>query len=197
MAGKSIAVLGAGLIGNLVAQAAKGMGASKVLITDVSDWRLDKVKEVGGAETTFCQIEFENGFKVSYSGTMRAIGLETGYQCNWNLQTDRATVKWEYDGELELAVSPGLPCKLTQQFDFPGFDRFGVLAEMKKALAGQPSNLPTVQDHVKSLAMSFAVLESAKENKRVYLADPKPFVRSIFRFHPIWRFYFERSMWPS
>ena len=40
--GMNIAVLGAGPIGNLVAQAAKGMGAAKVMITDVSDLRLDK-----------------------------------------------------------------------------------------------------------------------------------------------------------
>ena len=45
--GMNIAVLGAGPIGNLVAQAAKGLGAAKVMITDVSDYRLEKVKECG------------------------------------------------------------------------------------------------------------------------------------------------------
>ena len=40
--GMNIAVLGAGPIGNLVAQSAKGMGAAKVMITDVSDLRLEK-----------------------------------------------------------------------------------------------------------------------------------------------------------
>ena len=39
VAGMNIAVLGAGPIGNLVAQAAKGMGAAKVMITDISDLR--------------------------------------------------------------------------------------------------------------------------------------------------------------
>lgn len=47
VAGMNIAVLGAGPIGNLVAQAAKGMGAAKVLITDISDLRLAKAKECG------------------------------------------------------------------------------------------------------------------------------------------------------
>ena len=42
--GMNIAVLGAGPIGNLVAQAAKGLGAAKVMITDVSDYRLEKAK---------------------------------------------------------------------------------------------------------------------------------------------------------
>lgn len=38
--GKKVVVIGAGPIGNLVAQAAKGMGAAEVMITDVSDYRL-------------------------------------------------------------------------------------------------------------------------------------------------------------
>ena len=45
--GMNITVIGAGPIGNLVAQSAKGMGAAKVMITDVSDLRLEKAKECG------------------------------------------------------------------------------------------------------------------------------------------------------
>ena len=45
--GMKIAVLGAGPIGNLVAQAAKGLGAESVLITDVSDYRLELAGKVG------------------------------------------------------------------------------------------------------------------------------------------------------
>lgn len=45
--GLKIAVLGAGPIGILVAQTAKGMGAESVLITDISDIRLAKAKECG------------------------------------------------------------------------------------------------------------------------------------------------------
>ncbi len=45
--GAKIAVLGAGPIGILVAQTAKGLGAESVMITDVSDLRLEKAKECG------------------------------------------------------------------------------------------------------------------------------------------------------
>lgn len=45
--GKNVVVLGAGTIGNLVAQAVKCRGAAKVLITDVSEYRLNKAKECG------------------------------------------------------------------------------------------------------------------------------------------------------
>jgi len=44
---KKVIVLGAGTIGNLVAQAAKGMGAEKVLISDISEFRLDIAKKCG------------------------------------------------------------------------------------------------------------------------------------------------------
>ena len=47
VSGMKIAVLGAGPIGNLVAQTAKGMGAEKVMITDVSQLRLDIAKKCG------------------------------------------------------------------------------------------------------------------------------------------------------
>jgi L-iditol 2-dehydrogenase len=49
--GMKIAVYGAGPIGNLVAQAAKGLGARKVLITDMSEWRL-KVALACGIDRT-------------------------------------------------------------------------------------------------------------------------------------------------
>jgi L-iditol 2-dehydrogenase len=45
--GKYILILGAGPIGNLVAQTAKARGAGKVMITDISDFRLQKALDCG------------------------------------------------------------------------------------------------------------------------------------------------------
>lgn len=47
VAGKKVVVLGAGPIGNLVAQSAKARGAEKVLITDLSGFRLQIARECG------------------------------------------------------------------------------------------------------------------------------------------------------
>lgn len=47
IAGKKILVLGAGPIGNLTAQTAKGMGAAGVMITDISGFRLDMAVKCG------------------------------------------------------------------------------------------------------------------------------------------------------
>jgi L-iditol 2-dehydrogenase len=47
VAGQKVLVLGAGPIGNLVAQVARGSGAAQVLITDVSDFRLGIARDCG------------------------------------------------------------------------------------------------------------------------------------------------------
>jgi len=57
--GHKIAVLGAGPIGNLVAQTAKSLGAAEVMITDVSDYRLSLAKSCG---VDFCINTKEENF---------------------------------------------------------------------------------------------------------------------------------------
>lgn len=52
LTGKNVVVLGAGTIGNLVAQVAKARWAKKVLVTDLSDFRLDIAKQCGIEHTS-------------------------------------------------------------------------------------------------------------------------------------------------
>ena len=49
---KNVVVLGAGTIGNLVAQVVRCRGAKKILITDISDFRLKVAKKCGIDETS-------------------------------------------------------------------------------------------------------------------------------------------------
>ena len=49
--GRNVVVSGAGTIGNLIAQFARARGAARVVITDVSDFRLAKARECGIADT--------------------------------------------------------------------------------------------------------------------------------------------------
>ena len=51
LAGRNVVVSGAGAIGNLVAQFARAAGARRVLITDVSDYRLEVARKCGIADT--------------------------------------------------------------------------------------------------------------------------------------------------
>lgn len=60
--GKNVVVSGAGTIGNLVAQFAKARGAKTVIITDVSEFRLEKARECNIKNTINVSKEsFEDG----------------------------------------------------------------------------------------------------------------------------------------
>lgn len=75
--GKNVVVSGAGTIGNLVAQFAKARGAAKVLITDISDFRLNIARQCGIAGTLNVKnTSFEEGAKAFFGNEGFHIGFE-------------------------------------------------------------------------------------------------------------------------
>jgi L-iditol 2-dehydrogenase/threonine 3-dehydrogenase len=70
-------VSGAGTIGNLVAQFAKARGAKKVLITDISNYRLQKAKECGIDEVlNVKEVPFTEGIKKIFGDEGFQVGME-------------------------------------------------------------------------------------------------------------------------
>ncbi len=55
VAGKRVLVLGAGTIGNLVGQSARAMGAAAVMVTDLSEYKLEMARQVGLAHAVNTQ----------------------------------------------------------------------------------------------------------------------------------------------
>jgi L-iditol 2-dehydrogenase/threonine 3-dehydrogenase len=75
--GKNVVVAGAGTIGNLVAQFAKARGAAKVLITDISDYRLNIAWQCGIEYTLNVKTtSFEEGIKSFFGNEGFQIGFE-------------------------------------------------------------------------------------------------------------------------
>ncbi|MHC4636891.1 MAG: zinc-dependent alcohol dehydrogenase [Planctomycetota bacterium] len=80
--GKNVVVLGAGTIGNLVAQVVRCRGAKKILITDISAFRLEIAKKCGIENTSNAQEESlaeakkrvfgDEGFDIAFE----AVGVE-------------------------------------------------------------------------------------------------------------------------
>jgi len=75
--GKNVVVSGAGTIGNLVAQFARARGAAQVLITDVSDYRLEIARECG-IEGVFnvAHGPFEEGVRAFFGSEGFQVGFE-------------------------------------------------------------------------------------------------------------------------
>jgi len=75
--GKNIVVSGAGTIGNLVAQFAMARGAAKVLITDISDYRLSIAKDCGiDGVLNVAATPFDLGAKAYFGDSGFQIGFE-------------------------------------------------------------------------------------------------------------------------
>ncbi|MEE9463469.1 MAG: zinc-binding dehydrogenase, partial [Bacteroidales bacterium] len=120
--GKNVVVSGAGTIGNLVAQFAKARGAAKVLITDISDYRLGIARECGVDGTlNVATTPFAEGVKDFFGTSGFQVGFEAaGVQASLDVlfahvekggdivilgvYSENPTVNMYYLGEHELNV---------------------------------------------------------------------------------------------
>ena len=120
--GKNVVVSGAGTIGNLVAQFAKARGAGRVLITDISDYRLEIARECGIEGTlNVASTPFAEGVKDFFGASGFQVGFEAaGVQASLDVlfahvekggdivilgvYSENPTVNMYYLGEHELNV---------------------------------------------------------------------------------------------
>ena len=102
MQGMRVAVLVAGPIGILVAQAAKGMGAESVLITDVSDVRLEKAKECG---VDFCVNTKSVNFGAALVEAFGPDKADVIYDCAGNDVTMGQAIQYARKGSTIILVA--------------------------------------------------------------------------------------------
>lgn len=102
VSGLQVAVLGAGPIGNLVAQTAKGMGASKVMITDISDLRLAKAKECG---IDVCVNTKEENFGEAMVAAFGPDKADVIYDCAGNDITMGQAIQYARKGSVIVLVA--------------------------------------------------------------------------------------------
>ena len=84
--GKNVVVSGAGTIGNLVAQFCIARGAKKVLITDVSDFRLDKARECGIEHTA-------NVLRKPLKEAVKEVFGDEGYQVGFEVAGVESSIR--------------------------------------------------------------------------------------------------------
>lgn len=102
MQGMRVAVLGAGPIGILVAQAAKGMGAESVLITDISDLRLEKARQCG---VDFCVNTRETDFGEALVSSFGPDKADVIYDCAGNNVTMGQAIRCARKGSTIILVA--------------------------------------------------------------------------------------------
>lgn len=100
--GMNIVVIGAGPIGNLVAQSAKGMGAAKVMVTDVSSLRLKKAEECG---IDICVNTMEKDFGEALEEAFGPDKADIIYDCAGNNITMGQAIKYARKGSVIVLVA--------------------------------------------------------------------------------------------
>jgi 2-desacetyl-2-hydroxyethyl bacteriochlorophyllide A dehydrogenase len=77
LSGKNVVVSGAGTVGNFVAQFAKARGARKVLITDISEYRLNIARQCGiEGILNVHEVFFKEGIRIFFGDE----GFQTGFE---------------------------------------------------------------------------------------------------------------------
>ena len=79
--GRNVLVIGAGTIGNVVMQSAKALGANKVVISDVSDYKLDMARQCGADVTVNVARE---KLEDVLDRELGIDGLDVVYECSAN-----------------------------------------------------------------------------------------------------------------
>ncbi|MCE5343378.1 MAG: alcohol dehydrogenase catalytic domain-containing protein [Eubacteriales bacterium] len=100
--GLKIAVLGAGPIGNLVAQAAKSMGAQAVMITDVSDFRLSLAATCG---VDYCVNTKREDFGAAMLRDFGPDKADVIYDCAGNNVTMGQAIRYARKGSTIILVA--------------------------------------------------------------------------------------------
>lgn len=100
--GLNIAVIGAGPIGNLVAQAAKAFGAAGVLITDISEYRLNLAKDCGVDHVSRSDKEDLGAAMVKAFGPDKA---DIIYDCAGNDTTMGQAIRYARKGSTIILVA--------------------------------------------------------------------------------------------
>lgn len=100
--GKKVAVMGAGTIGNLVAQTAVALGAEAVLISDVSDSRLKIAEDCGIPYRTN---SLREPYAEAYKACFGADGADLMLECAGAQQTLDATMECARKGSTVIIVA--------------------------------------------------------------------------------------------
>lgn len=140
--GLRVAVLGAGPIGNLVAQTAKGMGAASVMVTDISDLRLDLAKQCG---IDFCVNTKDKDFGEAMLEAFGPDKADVIYDCAGNDTTMGQAIQYARKGSTIILVAV-----------FSGMATVDLAVANDKELDIKSSMMYRHEDYVDAIALAAA-----------------------------------------
>jgi predicted dehydrogenase len=121
-----------------------------------------------------CIFEMDNSIVFTYRGSWCAEGCHTSWNGNWRIIGDKGTIICENDqpphGETVTGTTGFIRPKKPLRIPVPAMKRrsmHGALAEMLVYLRTGTRPQTECHDNIKSLAMVFAAIESARKGRRI------------------------------
>jgi predicted dehydrogenase len=123
--------------------------------------------------------DMSDGAKFAYRGSWCADGLHTSWEGDWRIVGSKGTAKWDGHNQIEAAIVETrdtndfhLPVRheIAEPIDQP-YGIEGSLNEFLNALDTGETPQGECHDNIKSLAMVFAAVESAKRGERVFIEE--------------------------
>jgi len=131
-----------------------------------------------GNASAICIFEFNNSSVFSYRGSWCAEGFNTSWEADWRIMGSKGTVLWDGTnapvGEVAENIDDVSFIKKMKTIDKPGIwigneGHYGCLDEMFTALIERRKAETDCSDNIKSMAMVFGAIESAKTGKKVLI----------------------------
>jgi predicted dehydrogenase len=164
------------------------------LVLDMAIHTFDQARFIGGADplavycyeynpssswykgnaSAMCIFEMTNGIVFNYRGSWCAEGLNTAWESDWRIQGSKGTARWDGKGR-PFAEVVSLPEGFTYEHEkaeipvepMPLTHHDGCVDAIMKALLEGRDPETVCSDNIKSLAMVFAAIDSARTGKRV------------------------------
>ena len=131
-----------------------------------------------GSAAAACIFEFEGGLVFSYNGSWCAEGAPTSWEASWRISGSHGTALWTGSDApyAEVVADPeqqGFLCdvaRVNALLDWKGRQgHFGALDEMFAALLEGRAPETVCSDNIRSVAMVYGALESARTGRKVWL----------------------------
>ncbi len=118
-------------------------------------------------------ITFDGGAIVNYRGSWVSMGPQTNWTGDWHMEGERGELTWSCRGDLPEYVKLRLPGEIVSTVELPtlaAIDRAGSLAAFVHAVKTNTIPETSGRDNLKTLALMFAAIESAKTGLPVDIA---------------------------
>lgn len=124
-----------------------------------------------GAAAARAIVEFDDGIDFSFDGSWAGLGLDTSWNGDWRITTDRGTVAWNGDDPAVVQAGRDAPVDELAPAADAGEGLAGSLSAFVASLDAGVVADNEIHDNIRSLAIVEAVLASSASGERVLVED--------------------------